>query len=197
MLIEGCTFDTGDDCIALKSGRNDDGRRVNVPIENVVIRNCTMKDGHGGVVIGSEMSGGARNVFAETLPHGQPATSTARSASRPTPCAAASSSTSTCATSRSARWPRRSSRSTSSTRKATPGSSRPSVREIDVRNVTSGKSQYALLLRGYAHTPMRDIRVTDCTFDNVANDDVIEGVTGLTLKNVRVNGKLRNETISR
>ena len=73
----------------------------------------------------------------------------------------------------------------------------PAVREIDVRNVTSGKSQYGLLLRGYAHTPMRDIRVTDCTFDNVANDDVIEGVAGLTLKNVRVNGKLRNETISR
>ena len=65
MLIDGCTFDTGDDCIALKSGRNDDGRRVNVPIENVIIRNCTMKDGHGGVVIGSEISGGARNIFAE------------------------------------------------------------------------------------------------------------------------------------
>ena len=65
VLIEGCTFDTGDDCIALKSGRNDDGRRVNVPVENVVVRNCTMKDGHGGVVIGSEISGGARNIFAE------------------------------------------------------------------------------------------------------------------------------------
>ena len=65
VLIERCTFDTGDDCIALKSGRNDDGRRVNVPVENVVIRDCSMKDGHGGVVIGSEISGGARNVFAE------------------------------------------------------------------------------------------------------------------------------------
>ena len=65
VLIEGCMFDTGDDCIAIKSGRNDDGRRVNVPSENVIIRNCTMKDGHGGVVIGSEISGGVRNVFAE------------------------------------------------------------------------------------------------------------------------------------
>jgi polygalacturonase len=65
VLIEGCTFDTGDDCIALKSGRNADGRRVNVPVENVVVRDCVMKDGHGGVVIGSEVSGGARNVFAE------------------------------------------------------------------------------------------------------------------------------------
>src|ERR1041384_2286621 len=65
VLIERCTFDTGDDCIALKSGRNADGRRLHAPIENVVIRDCEMRDGHGGVVIGSEISGGARNIFAE------------------------------------------------------------------------------------------------------------------------------------
>jgi unsaturated rhamnogalacturonyl hydrolase len=65
VLIEGCIFDTGDDCIAIKSGKDADGRRVNVPAENLIIRNCTMKDGHGGVVLGSENSGGIRNVFAE------------------------------------------------------------------------------------------------------------------------------------
>ena len=65
VLVRNCFFDTGDDCIALKSGRNQDGRRLNAPIENVVIQNCRMKDGHGGVVIGSEVSGGARNIFAE------------------------------------------------------------------------------------------------------------------------------------
>jgi unsaturated rhamnogalacturonyl hydrolase len=65
VLIEGCTFDTGDDCIAIKSGRNDDGRRVGVASENLIVRNCTMKDGHGGVVIGSEIAGGCRNVFVE------------------------------------------------------------------------------------------------------------------------------------
>jgi polygalacturonase len=65
VLIEDCVFDTGDDCIAIKSGRNNDGRRIGLPSENIVIRNCTMKDGHGGVVIGSEISGGCRNVFAE------------------------------------------------------------------------------------------------------------------------------------
>src|SRR5690606_9133242 len=62
--IKNCFFDTGDDCIALKSGRNQDGRKSK-PIENVVIEGCTMRDGHGGVVIGSEVSGGARNIFAE------------------------------------------------------------------------------------------------------------------------------------
>jgi polygalacturonase len=65
VLIEDCLFDTGDDCIAIKSGRNNEGRRVNVPSENIIIRNCTMADGHGGVVIGSEISGGCRNVFVE------------------------------------------------------------------------------------------------------------------------------------
>ncbi|MGZ8379716.1 MAG: glycoside hydrolase family 28 protein, partial [Gemmatirosa sp.] len=65
VLIEDCYFDTGDDCIAIKSGRNADGRRIGVPSENIVIRNCRMKDGHGGVTIGSEISGGVRNVFAE------------------------------------------------------------------------------------------------------------------------------------
>ncbi len=65
VLIEDCVFDTGDDCIAIKSGRNNDGRRLRLPSENIIIRRCTMKDGHGGVVIGSEISGGCRNVFAE------------------------------------------------------------------------------------------------------------------------------------
>lgn len=65
VLIEGCTFETGDDCISIKSGRNDDGRRVGMPSENIIVRNCTMRDGHGGVVIGSEVAGGCRNIFVE------------------------------------------------------------------------------------------------------------------------------------
>jgi polygalacturonase len=65
MLIENCTFDTGDDCVVLKSGYNQDGWRVGRPTENVIMRKCTSKRGHGGLVIGSEMSGSVRNVFME------------------------------------------------------------------------------------------------------------------------------------
>ena len=65
VLIENCHFDTGDDCIAIKSGRNADGRKWNVPSENIVVRRCHMADGHGGIVIGSEISGGYRNLFVE------------------------------------------------------------------------------------------------------------------------------------
>ncbi|MFB6320013.1 glycoside hydrolase family 28 protein [Saccharicrinis sp. FJH54] len=64
MLIDNCYFSTGDDCIVIKSGLNEDGWRVGKASENIVIKNCTTKHGHGGVVIGSEMSGGVRNVYA-------------------------------------------------------------------------------------------------------------------------------------
>jgi polygalacturonase len=196
VLIEGCTFDTGDDCIALKSGRNEDGRRVNAPIENVIIRNCVMKDGHGGVVIGSEVSGGARKIFAEKCRMDSPNLDRALRIK------------------------------TNSVRggyvegvfmrdctvgqvaeavvtidlfyeEGDKGSFPPRVGDIEMRNVTSRKSQYALRLRGYAHTPVQNVRITDCTFDNVEKEDVVEGVTRLVLTNVSINGKRRTETISR
>ena len=64
VLIESCFFDTGDDCIAIKSGRDRDGIKTGQPTENVVIRYCRGHRGHGGIVIGSEMSGGIRNIYA-------------------------------------------------------------------------------------------------------------------------------------
>lgn len=65
VLIKNCTFNTGDDCIAIKSGRDADGRRVAMKSENIIVQNCTMFDGHGGVTIGSEISGGVSNVYVE------------------------------------------------------------------------------------------------------------------------------------
>ena len=188
VLIERCSFDTGDDCIALKSGRNDDGRRLHTPVENVVIRDCTMKDGHGGVVIGSEISGGARNIFAERCRMDSP------------------------------RLDRVLRLKTNSVRggviegihmrdvtvgqvaeaivaidffyeEGDAGTYPPTVRDIDVRNVTSRKSQYAFLLRGYPHAPITGVRVRDCRFDGVEKADVIESVKDLELSNVLINGR--------
>lgn len=62
-LIEGCTLDVGDDAICIKSGKDEEGRKRGIPTENGVIRNNTVYNGHGGFVVGSEMSGGARNIF--------------------------------------------------------------------------------------------------------------------------------------
>ena len=196
VLIEGCTFDTGDDCIALKSGRNDDGRRLNVPVENVVIRSCTMKDGHGGVVIGSEISGGARNVFAEKCQMSSPQldralrikTNSVRGGviegvyMRDVTVGEVAEAVVTI---------------NFFYEEGEGGKYLPSVKDIDVRNVTSKKSQYALLLRGFKNAPISGVRIEDCTFDGVASGDLLENVKGIELRNVRVNGQLRNETISR
>ncbi len=60
--ISNCHITVGDDCIVIKSGRDEDGREAAAPTENITISNCTMLKGHGGVVIGSEMSGGVKRI---------------------------------------------------------------------------------------------------------------------------------------
>lgn len=65
VLIEDCFFNTGDDCIAIKSGRDGDARAIDIPSQNMIVRNCEMKNGHGGVVVGSEIGSGYKNLFVE------------------------------------------------------------------------------------------------------------------------------------
>jgi len=196
VLIERCHFDTGDDCIALKSGRNNDGRRVGVPVENVIVRDCTMKDGHGGVTIGSEISGGARNIFAERCRMDSPNLDIAL------------------------RFKTNSVRGGVIERvfmrdvtigqvgqavlsvnflyeEGDAGQFPPVVRDIEMRNVTSQRSRNALSLRGYAHTPVTNVRLTDCKFENVAQADVLDNVKDVVLANVSMNGMIRNETITK
>jgi polygalacturonase len=63
VLVENTVFDVGDDGICIKSGRDEEGRKRGMPTEDVIIRNCTVYHAHGGFVIGSEMSGGAKNIY--------------------------------------------------------------------------------------------------------------------------------------
>ncbi|KAK1185170.1 glycoside hydrolase family 28 protein [Streptomyces sp. NBS 14/10] len=65
VLITGCRFNTNDDCVAVKSGRDEDGHRVGVPSRNIVVRDCRFSGRWGGMTVGSEMSGGVRDIFAE------------------------------------------------------------------------------------------------------------------------------------
>jgi polygalacturonase len=65
VLVENSVFDVGDDGICIKSGRDAEGRKRGMPTENVIIKNCTVYAAHGGFVIGSEMSGGARNIWVD------------------------------------------------------------------------------------------------------------------------------------
>jgi polygalacturonase len=62
--ISGCRFNTNDDCVAVKSGRDEDGHRVGVASERIVVENCKFSGRWGGIAVGSEMSGGVRDVFA-------------------------------------------------------------------------------------------------------------------------------------
>jgi len=62
-LLEDCNFDTGDDGITIKSGRDAEGRKRGMPTQDIIVNNCTVYHSHGGFVVGSEMSGGANNLF--------------------------------------------------------------------------------------------------------------------------------------
>ena len=77
------------------------------------------------------------------------------------------------------------------------GSFTPILRNVDVRDVTSRKSKYAFMIKGYARAPISDIRVTDCSFDGVEQPDVIEGMQDLVLTNVRINGKATTQRITK
>lgn len=188
VLIENCTFDTGDDCIAIKAGRNRDGRRVAAPSQNIVVRNCEMKDGHGALTIGSEMSGGVRNVFFEDCRLNSPNLNEAfrfkTNAMRGGVIEHIYFRNITIGQVSDAVL-----QIDFTYEEGEKGPERPVVRDIDIRNVTSKKSKYALQLRGFASSPIRDLRIEDCEFDQTSQPNVLDHVEGLKMVGVRINGK--------
>jgi polygalacturonase len=188
VLIKDCFFDTGDDCIAIKSGRNNDGRRVNVASENIVVQGCTFKDGHGGVTIGSEISGGARNIFAENCEFESPVLYSALRIK------------------------------TNMMRGGTienvymrdanvglvdravvdidlyyeegrNGQFVPTIRNIGIERMTVTQCKTALNLVGYEEAPLQNIRLVNCDFKEATKGYKIEHVKGLELVNTKINGR--------
>ncbi|TWU30474.1 glycoside hydrolase family 28 protein [Bythopirellula polymerisocia] len=174
VLIENCLFNTGDDCIAIKSGRNVDGRRINVPSENIIIRGCTMKDGHGGVVLGSEMSGGIRNIFVEDCQMSSPQLERAiRLKSNSLRGGFLENlfvrnievgEVSEAVLSINLQYWDES------------GEFFPAVRNIFLENVTSQKCQYPLYLVGLPEQPIDHVYLKNCRFYNASEPSVIENV---------------------
>ncbi|WP_416307511.1 glycoside hydrolase family 28 protein [Neptunicella sp. SCSIO 80796] len=184
VLIEDCLFDTGDDCIALKSGRNADGRRVNKPIENVLVANCQMKDGHGGLVIGSEISGGARNIFMENCQMSSPELE------------------------RAIRIKTNSVRGglieNINVRNVDVGQVRdaivinfyyeegdagqfdPVVRDIHIADLNVQNAKHAMVIRGFERAPIRHLTLQNCQFRQVEKPSVVEHVQQLELNQVFV-----------
>jgi polygalacturonase len=191
VLIKDCYFDTGDDCIAIKSGRNTDGRRLHAPSQNIVIQGCEMKDGHGGVTIGSEISGGVRNVFAENcrmdspnLDHALRVKNNAMRGGllenlyfRNIDIGQVAHAAITI---------------DFNYEEGEKGKFTPVVRNFVVNNLKSGKSKYALDVQGFKNAPIYDLRLENCTFDKVENPSIVKNVENLVLENVRLNGKVIN-----
>ncbi len=186
ILIEDCVFDTGDDCIAIKSGRNGDGRRVNVPSENIVIRHCVMKDGHGGVVLGSECTGGIRNVFVENCEMDSPELD------------------------RALRFKNNAVRGGILENvfmrhvkigrvgeavltidllyeEGAKGSFKPIVRNVQLDHLTSSASPRVLYIRGFEGAVIENIRISDSTFNNVTETEVVSHAGSITLNRVTIN----------
>ncbi len=189
VLIKGCTFDTGDDCIAIKAGRNRDGRRVGAACENLVIQGCTMKDGHGGVTIGSEVSGNVRNVFVEDChmdsPHLDRALRIKTNSHRGGVVENVVFRNVTVGQVADAIV-----QVDFFYEEGLGGPFQPVVRNIAVQDVTCKSSKYALYLRGYPSAPIRDVQLTRCNFEHVAKPNVIENVLGLVANEVRIDGQL-------
>ena len=191
VLIENCFFDTGDDCIAIKSGRNNDARAINVVTENVVVRDCRMKNGHGGVVIGSEIGSGFKNLWVENCQMDSPELERVNRI-KTNPC-------------------RGGVNDGVNVRNVTVGQCKeavlkinldyeprencdrsfpPIVQNVNLENVTSQKSKYGVLIIGLKGScNVKNVNVSDCSFYNVENGNKISGlVESVKSKNLMING---------
>jgi polygalacturonase len=185
--IKDCEFNTGDDCIAIKSGRNRDGRRVAVASQNIVIQSCVMKDGHGGVTIGSEISGDVRHVYAEDCRMDSPhldrvlrlKTNSVRGGviehiyMRNVQAGQVAGAVLDI----DFRY-----------EEGNSGKFKPTVRNIEMRDITCGKSKHGWTLVGYPDAPIEGVRLANCRFGGVERANVSEHVKGLTLDRVTING---------
>ena len=191
VLIKDCYFDTGDDCIAIKSGRNEDGRRIGVPSENIVVQNCHMKDGHGGVTMGSEMSGGIRNVFAEDCFMDSP--DLKRVLRIKTNSLRGGYAENVYMRNIEIMDLRDSViRVNFQYSEGDVGEHTPYVRNITVENVTSHGGQQALDLEGYERSPISNLKVINCEFNNLSSSEPVsmKFVEDVVFDNVTINGEL-------
>ena len=185
VLIENSTFDTGDDCVAVKSGRGDDGRRVNIPSVNVIMRNCHMKDGHGGLVAGSEIAAGVKNLYAEDCNWDSP---NLRYGLRikSNPLFGGQAENVFVRNVQMKQVERAAIRVNFKYERVDGGPHMPSASNIFVENVTSFSSQYALQLEALSDAWATDISIANSTFLNVQKKNVINFIDGLILEGVDI-----------
>lgn len=191
VLIDSCYFDTGDDCIAIKSGRDEDGRYWNIPCENIIVRNCQMKDGHAGVAIGSEITGGCQNVWVENCHMDSPELdriirikSNAERGGEVKNIFVRNITVGECKESvlgmELKYW------------HVEDGPYPPYFHNVHLENITSQKSNYLLHIDGTeGKVQARDIFIKNCTFNGVVQPEInyVVGAEGIHFQNVTANGK--------
>jgi len=189
MLIEDCSFNTGDDCIAVNSGRNADGRRLATPSQNILVRNCRMQEGHGGVVVGSQISGGARWLFAENCHMDSPnlwyAIRFKNNALRggllenfyyrDIDVGQVSRAAITC---------------DFNYEEGANGAFTPQLRNVFVERLHVKKAIRVLDSQGLRKAPVNDITLRDCSFNGVTQPSIVRYTRSVRLEKVRVNDKL-------
>jgi polygalacturonase len=188
VLIDGCTFDTGDDCIAIKSGRNNDGRRLHKPSENIIVRNCTMKDGHGGVTLGSECSGDIRNIYAYDCHMDSPhldrvlriKTNAVRGGITEHVYMRNVDAGEVAGSAIEVDF---------NYEEGAKGTFTPVVRDIQVNNLKVRHCKTAWSLVGFVNAPVRDVSIRNSTFDKTDRPNTIDNVEGLQVEGVIINGK--------
>lgn len=190
VLIENCVFDTGDDCIAIKSGKNNDGRKRNIPSENIIVRNCEMKDGHGGVVLGSEISGNVRNVWVENCTMDSPNLDRVIRI-KSNPVRGGKLENFFIRNIKVGQCDEAIFRVEMKYEKITEGPNMPLVKNFIMENVTSEKSKYGVWIDGFENTPQKQVTgvvFKNCKFNNVVTPYKIVGAENITFDNVVING---------
>ena len=189
VLIEDCSFNTGNDCIAVKSGRNDDGRMVMLPAKNLIVRRCQFRDGHGGVTLGSEIAGGVRNVFVEDCQIDSP---NLRSALRIKNNAKRGGEI------EHVHWRRvRIGRVNAAIlqidyhyEEGSEGVYVPSVRHVHLEQISCEQCPRVAEIHGYENAVIAAVVMKDCAFSNVGRRSIVKGDEDPVLENVTVNGRL-------
>jgi polygalacturonase len=187
VVIRRCTFDAFDDCIALKSGRDEDGRRVNTPCENVVITGCMVQGPAGGIAVGSEMTGGIRNVFLhDIVTSGRSVHHMlyAKSNTRRGGYAVNLNVDSVSADHLSGAWA-----FAQMDYDGQRGGFRPQFRDWTISNSTGRFVPLAFQLSGLSDDPIAGLHVHDCDFANVFFPvDLYDNVEDVTFAGVTING---------
>lgn len=181
--IKDCTFSNGDDCIAVKSGRDKDGRRVNIPCENVVIQDCRFAAGHGGVTMGSETAGGIRNVFAERCHFDSPDLDMAmRFKTNPARGGYVEDIYLRDCTVKTAKYGIHMTLRYGSSG-ARDGEAPPSMRNIDIRNSTFGTlTKGPIFIEGYSpENKITDVAIAECAFEPTKKGPTFTNCARITL----------------